>query len=343
MKIVDKAMQLPVVSDAYEEVSKLARPLSPCIEAIQNVAESGLNSIKTKAEENILPQLSEGTTAKLDSAKDKLASAYENLDSLACDGIDRLTNKIPALKEATPVLLESTKETAVAYYGYATEYAASFTISQMYLKLGDKGLQLVTDVVNFTGLEQTKPVKPVMDGIKTLRRNARAIRRAGAKLVESKPVKTIGEASILGAVAEIFCFNFFLSVVGLQLVPANILENPATAELDSSHEDLEAKLSEERIDGYVSDEDPDFVPNEADEDSSEDEKENSDDDKDSSEDENEKSEDDVDVKEKDGLFHKIKDAVGEVVDTIEDVLDEAIDSSSDDEEIEVVDVADDLE
>ena len=163
------------------------------------------------------------------------------------------------------------QDTAASYIGYVKEYAASFTITQIYLKLGDKGLQLVTDGVKFIGLEQYKPVKPVLDGIKTVRRNARAIRRAGAKLAGSKPVKTIGEASLLGAVAEIVGLNFFLSVVGLQLVPANILENPAIDELDSSDEELEVMISDERLDGYVSGEDPDFVPKEADDEDSDEE------------------------------------------------------------------------
>jgi len=286
LKVVDKAMQLPVVSDTYNEVSKLAQPLSPCVEAVASyvekitpMVESGLDSIKSKAEENILPRLPEGTSAKLESVKGKFNAAYENLDSLACDGIDHLTRKVPALKETTPELYETTKDSAMSYFGYAMEYAASFTILQMYLKIGDKGLQLLTDAVGLTGLQQTKPVKPVMDGIKTVRRSARAIRRAGAKLVERKPVKTIGEASLLGAVAEILGFNFFLSVVGLQLVPANILENPVVDELDSSDDELEVELSEGKIDGYVSDEDPDFVPKEADEESSDDEKDSSEDEK----------------------------------------------------------------
>ena len=127
LKIVDKAMKLPLVSDTYNQVSKLAQPLTPYVETIKNVAspymeklspmvESGFISIKTKAEENILPQLPEGTTdnlqAKLDSAKEQLASAYGNLDSLACEGLENLTSKVPSLKEATPELFETSKVSA---------------------------------------------------------------------------------------------------------------------------------------------------------------------------------------------------------------------------------------
>ena len=34
-----------------------------------------------------------------------------------------------------------------------------------------------------------------------------------------RPVAGIGEASLLGALAEIFGVNFFLAVIGLELVP----------------------------------------------------------------------------------------------------------------------------
>ena len=36
-----------------------------------------------------------------------------------------------------------------------------------------------------------------------------------------RPVDGIGEASLLGALAEIFGVNFFLSVIGLELVPVH--------------------------------------------------------------------------------------------------------------------------
>merc|ERR1712096_418984 len=120
-----------------------------------------------------------------------------------------------------------------------------------------------------------KPLKPVVNGIKNIRRHARAVRRAGAKVAGIKPAKTIGEASLQGAVAEVFGVNFFLSVVGLQLVPANISQKPTTGELDTTTEDetVDAKLSDEKIASYMSDEDPDFVPSGVNEDSAEDDSE----------------------------------------------------------------------
>merc|ERR1711925_44083 len=97
----------------------------------------------------------------------------------------------------------------------------------------------------------------------------------GAKAAGIGPAKTIGEASLLGAVAEIVGLNFFLSVVGLQLVPANMQSNAKTTELDTTVEDetVGDKLSNDRIASYVSDEDPDFVPSDSSADSAEEDSE----------------------------------------------------------------------
>merc|ERR1712119_42194 len=276
MKIVEKAFELPLVTDTFNEVSKLARPLSPYVETMKNVAtpyvdkfspmvESGFITIKTAAD----LQLPEGTTANIQC---KFDTAVENLDTLVCQGLDQLTTRGPALKEPTTELVETTRDTAFSYSGHAQEYFASFGISQIALKLGDKGLQIATDALTLTGFEKTKPLKPVVNGIKNIRRHARAVRRAGAKVAGIKPAKTIGEASLLGAVAEVFGVNFFLSVVGLHLVPANISQKPTTGELDTTTEDetVDAKLSDEKIASYMSDEDPDFVPSGVNEDSGED-------------------------------------------------------------------------
>merc|ERR1712202_58572 len=301
LKSVDKAFELPLVTDTYNEISKFAGPISPCVETVKNIAtpyvekispmvESGFITIKSTAEENIVHKLPEGTAdnikSKLDSAKEQVASAVDNLDTLVCQGLDQLTTRVPALKENTTELVETTKGTAVSYFGFAQEYVASFGISQIALK-------------------------PVVNGIKNVRRHARAVRRAGAKLAGIKAAKTFGEASVVGAVAEVFGLNFFLSVVGLQLVPANILQKSTTAELDTTEEEEETvdKLSDEQIAGYKSDEDPDYVPSGATE-------ESADDDSDAEEKVEEVVEDLTEEVE------KLKEVVNEVIETTENVVEE---------------------
>eukprot|EP00092_Neocalanus_flemingeri_P106436 GFUD01136570.1.p1 GENE.GFUD01136570.1~~GFUD01136570.1.p1 ORF type:complete len:487 (-),score=134.82 GFUD01136570.1:79-1539(-) len=285
---------------------------TPYVEELTSMSESGYNTIKTTTEETIFPQFQEGTTADMacvektteenteETTKEKTVESSqekteenaeeEQTEKTTEEEITEETTKESiapkettkeeiapkettkeeiASKETTP---ETSKEAVVSYFGYAKEYMASFGFSQIVLKLGDKGLQMTTVAVKLTGLEETAPVKPVLKGIEDLRRHARAVRRAGAKVAGIKPAKTIGEASLVGAVAEIFGLNFFLSVVGLQLIPANSLLIPTGGELDTSVEEetIVVKLSDEKIAGYKSDEDPNFVSSNASENSAKD-------------------------------------------------------------------------
>merc|ERR1711928_273929 len=120
---------------------------------------------------------------------------------------------------------------------------------------------------------------------------------------------------LLGAVAEIVGVNFFLSVVGLQLVPANMQSNAKTTELDTTFEEetVGDKLSNDRIASYVSDEDPDFVPSDASADSAEEDSEG----------------EEAIVEEIKDVEKKIEDVVKEVVKEIEDDVDEVVEEIED--------------
>merc|ERR1712059_247013 len=125
-----------------------------------------------------------------------------------------------------------------------------------------------------TGLEEKMPIS-----IDNVRREARALRRAGVRraVAEFSTAKTIGEVSLLGAVAEIMGVNFFLSALGLTLVPSNnCAADEATAtfgmvvksEWDEDEEmTVQDRLSPEKLDAYESDKDPDYSPSEASDDS----------------------------------------------------------------------------
>merc|ERR1719397_1080707 len=169
---------------------------------------------------------------------------------------------IPALKKETPELYESTKDSAICYLDFAKEYLASFTVAQLALNLTEQTLFAATEAIKYAGLENKDVVKPVVENIEAIRRNARAIRRAGAKEAEPVPAKTIGEVSLVGAVAEILGANYFLSYVGLKVVPVHLLKNETTETLETSYEEEtgEEMLSDEKLATYVSDEDPEYEP-----------------------------------------------------------------------------------
>jgi len=257
LQVVDKALQLPVVSDA----AKLAGQHLP-LHHVQTIKEtlqpygdslvSNVTSLKTRAEQAV-PQCcttvlccaatsaiadkmgaaKDFTLTQLDTAAGQVNSAVGSLDTIACDGLDQLTKKIPALKKETPELYESTKDSAICYLDFAKEYLASFTVAQLALTLTEQTLFAATEAIKYAGLENKDVVKPVVENIEAIRRSARAIRRAGAKEVEPVPAKTIGEASLVGAVAEILGANYFLSYVGLKVVPVHLLKNETTETLET--------------------------------------------------------------------------------------------------------------
>merc|ERR1712183_162227 len=276
LQVVDKALQLPVVSDA----AKLAGQHLP-LHHVQTIKEtlqpygdslvSNVTSLKTRAEQAV-PQCcttvlccaatsafadkmgaaKDFTLTQLDTAAGQVNSAVGSLDTIACDGLDQLTEKIPALKKETPELYESTKDSAICYLDFAKEYLASFTVAQLALTLTEQTLFAATEAIKYAGLENKVAI----------RRSARAIRRAGAKEVEPVPAKTVGEASLVGAVAEILGANYFLSYVGLKVVPVHLLKNETTETLETSFEEetVEEMLSDEKLATYVSDEDPEYEP-----------------------------------------------------------------------------------
>jgi len=218
----------------------------------------GVSSLVTQAEESLPARLRHCS----DTAKEKVGSAVEGLDSLACDGLDQLTTNIPALKGISSELCEVTKDAVYSYLERTKDYLASFTVAQKALLLGDRALQATSDAVKYTGLGNKVEVKSALETVDALRRSARAARRAGALAAEVIPVETIGEASLVGAVAEILGVNYFLSYVGLKIVPAHLLKKQTTDSLESSveEESVEEKLSDEKMANYKSDEDPDFEP-----------------------------------------------------------------------------------
>lgn len=207
LKVVDAVMELPIIHDAASAASALAAPyassLSPVVGAV-----------------NLMCSTAEGQMSS--GLKETVGSAVENLDSMACSGLDQLTERLPSLAVSTPELMARTKD-AVSdcmlmpnlYFTVATEFIASLAIVQLLLRS--------TDVV-LGKVETTVPSVPVLG----LRRSARALRRSGRRKTsapgsageKATPTQSIGDASLLGALADIFCVNFFLAWVGLQMVPA---------------------------------------------------------------------------------------------------------------------------
>jgi len=218
--------ELPLVNDL---VNGASTPHHHNVPSINSLMESGFNSVSNVVNKNLSPTIPKGTTvsvqsriesakAKMDSAKEEVANALEKIESFGFEGIEQFT----ASSTSTTKELIITKEDNASYFGFAKDYLASFGISKMAIKICDKGLEFATGALKLTGLENSRPVKPLAEWIEHLRSNALALEASPE--AEASDGKTLGDASLVGGVAEVLRVNKVLSAVGLQLVPAEIVQ-----------------------------------------------------------------------------------------------------------------------
>merc|ERR1711972_180939 len=139
-------------------------------------------------------------------ALNKAVSAAVTLDATLCSGVDNLVEKVPALKQSTPVLYSSTRESVGSYATLVATYVASFTISQVFLKAADLGLETTDGLLNLTANEK---VDPILMGLRGVRDEATSLRKEGVALNGTTKAKTIEEATLFGAMLEIFGLGSF--------------------------------------------------------------------------------------------------------------------------------------
>ena len=116
-KTVEKALTLPIVSDACNEVARYAEPITPYVETtyekLSPMVELGYKTVLAKYEDSLVPLLpgavAESVHTNYTAAEEYVKAAAEKVDTMASGGIDHLTEKLPQLKEATPKLIEDVK------------------------------------------------------------------------------------------------------------------------------------------------------------------------------------------------------------------------------------------
>merc|ERR1719222_1154320 len=202
MKVVDKAMSLPLVSSAYTEVTRVTSPymestmtrVSPVVEMVSPM----VDIVKTRVEEQLMTHIPTGLSETVQTvqakAVDQVIAAVEKVDGYACRGIDQLTEKVPQLKDATPKLIEETKSSVTSFVTVWSEYFASFSMALVTLKAVE------SDTAKTVG----DYVKTIHDTANTLRIGA--VKSAGtplAKKIEDGTIpESLMEASGLQSVME---------------------------------------------------------------------------------------------------------------------------------------------
>jgi len=209
-KVVEKVFDLPVVSDTYDSLVKLSSPLSPYVEKIGTMASPVVDQaldLKAGIESKIPEVVQTGYTTALN----KAVSAAVTLDATLCLGLDNLVEKVPALKQSTPVLYSSTRESVGSYATLVATYVASFTISQVLLKVADLGLETTDGLLKLNANEK---VDPILMGLRRVRDEAISLRKEGVALNGTTKAKTIEEATLFGAMLEIFGLGSFFNQSG---------------------------------------------------------------------------------------------------------------------------------
>jgi len=262
LKIVEKALELPIVSDALSEVPKINSPY------LNNIVTQGfeiftptVEFLQNKAVE-IIPEDASIYTA-VDAAKVKISAVIEDMDTMACSRLDELTSKFPSLRSNTPDLVESIKLSSRPHLEGAKDYLASFSISQNFLKATDKSLQYTDEVFKLAGIRESKKFQPVTSGNRSIRRDARALRRNGLKVRNTSSFQNV-DGNFLG-IALLHTVIFFLSFVGMQLSTFSEenrrdRDTPISDIMEGKTQDL---LSDEKLVDYDSEFDEDYVPDES--------------------------------------------------------------------------------
>ena len=99
LKVVNKAMELPLVNSAYSEVTRIASPITPYVETtltkVSPMVVAGYQTIKSQVEEKVVPHIpaniSESVSKNMSATLETVSAAVEKVDSYACSGIEQLT------------------------------------------------------------------------------------------------------------------------------------------------------------------------------------------------------------------------------------------------------------
>jgi len=209
-KVVEKVFDLPVVSDTYDSFVKLSSPLSPYVEKIGTMTSPVVDqALNLKA--GIEGKLPEVVQTGYSTALNKAVTVAASLDATLCSGVDTLVEKVPALKQSTPVLYNSTRESVGNYATRVATYVASFTIAQIFLKAADLGLETTDGLLKLTANEK---VDPILMGLRRVRQEATSLRKEGVVLNGTTKAKTLEEATLIGAMLEIFGLGSFFNLQG---------------------------------------------------------------------------------------------------------------------------------
>merc|ERR1711928_100659 len=111
----------------------------------------------------------------------------------------------------TPALYNSARESVGSYVSLVATYMASFTIAQVFLKAADLALETTDGLLKLTANEK---VDPILMGVRKVRSEATSLRKEGIVLNGTAKAKILEEATLIGAIIEIFGLGSFFNQPG---------------------------------------------------------------------------------------------------------------------------------
>ena len=108
-----------------------------------------------------------------------------------------------------------------SYFTAVTDYAASFSVAQLALKVADAGLNVMEDVLEKTGTNQESTL---VSGVRKIHSTANTIRISGINKAGTEKAKKIEEASIAEAVLFMLGVNDLLAFLGFKLATKDQVE-----------------------------------------------------------------------------------------------------------------------
>jgi len=264
IKVVSKALSIPVVTDTVSEIERVTTTLRtiPPVQVTEQYMKHGVKVFsEIPAVQDCVEIFNHNTTINgmKNTLHPHMVTVVGQLDEFACGSIDTLTSALPVLTQPTPQLVQVTKETATGYAYMLQEYLASFTVSQVSMMVVDKSLSIAEKSVKYLQPVEKCPgiVCSTYSKIRRTRRSMRALRRAGERK-NRLDASQIARVGLVGRLADYLKVNSVLSLIGLELRVSRPCSPTCSGSLRlpaASLAELKGDLSE-----YCSDEDPDFHP-----------------------------------------------------------------------------------
>jgi len=204
LEIMKLVLTLPLVQETFQGLYKLSEPLQPYFQSIVTklspIMVSGLTTIKESLDEK-MP----------DSVKTKAIGVVRWVDLSLFTGLGALVENISVLKESTSSLYATTKTTAARCCHDVSSYLASFTLSQLALRIGDSSLEILGTLVQV--FSESKE-NYLTNSLIKVRKGLHWISQEGAEKIGIDKMKVLKEAPLMEAMAHVFNWDLLLSFVG---------------------------------------------------------------------------------------------------------------------------------